>query len=269
MESRSQAASAVSAASDHAPAVCCNWERCTRHWPLAAERQQVRLPVAPRAEGFGPLRGASEVEQGHALEDDGAVHDPGREWADLAGRDRHHHLVQPGDAPLDVAHGDERLALAEHPEGAQIFVLGSRTEFDGAARQVAGCRRIVSQHAQQARDQQEARGGALLWCGFVHERAGPAQPAPRFGVLAAQQEGKAVPERAPRRSAPISALERGPRGVLPRLIGRRVLTNQMCGCRPPLEVDCSELALRQRDGVRIAGPAPLLIGEGRPRLVKC
>ena len=60
----------------------------------AGERHQVRLALAPARQGGRPLLRASNLVGVLAGEDHAAVDDPGDDRGELAGRDRHHRLVQ-------------------------------------------------------------------------------------------------------------------------------------------------------------------------------
>ncbi len=89
---------------------------------LAPVRHQPGLRGAPLAQRLGPLRGPAEIERLHALGNDRAVDDPGRDGRHLTSRDGDHRLVEEAHAGGDLAerHGD--LTLAQDAQRDQIGV---------------------------------------------------------------------------------------------------------------------------------------------------
>ena len=198
-------------------------------------RHQVWLRVAPVAQRSGPLRRAADVVELQALDDDRAVHDAGHDRPDLAAGDRHHHLVEPADALRNLAHGDERLAVAEHTQCPKIGITEVSSELGGPQRQAHGGRGVVLERAEKPRNQHIA-GRRAVAASLVQVPLGSCQPSARHGHLALQQQAQCEHARAASRSRPIARLQLRAVRFLPRLRTRAVLTYQIRGDRQPLEV---------------------------------
>ena len=113
------------------------------HETLAAERHQAGLCITPTAERLGPFGGAAQVEEIHALEDQGAVGDSRRDRIEFTSRHRHHDLVEPGHARVRLGDRDERLPLAQLSEHLQIGVVEPVADFDRAITQFNGVPRVA------------------------------------------------------------------------------------------------------------------------------
>ena len=101
------------------------------HEALPAVGHEARLGCTRRAARRSTRRPA-EVEQLHARLDHRAVDDAGGDRRHLAGRHRHHGLVEQGEAPGEVAEGDGRLPCAEKSEREQILVAAACCDLDDA-----------------------------------------------------------------------------------------------------------------------------------------
>ncbi len=111
----------------------------------ARERDEVRLSVAPVREGGRPFLRAPELGCVPAGEDDAAVDDSRDDRGQLAGRDRHHRLVEQPQAVLAAPESDQDMSLLVRREGEQVRVAvvsadrrslrsGRRGGFEVAAR---------------------------------------------------------------------------------------------------------------------------------------
>ena len=168
------------------------------HQALAAVGHQVGLGVAPRAAAppvHSDARGRSNSCMHSRITAQYTM--PEVIGPDLAGRHRHHHLVEPGHAGGDVAHRDQRLAVPQRAERPKVGVIEPVAELRGPDRQVArrlGIARL--ERAQQLGDQQVPRSRAVDF-GVDDDPLGPAQPPACLRHLAAQHQAQRQPERAP------------------------------------------------------------------------
>src|SRR4029077_4773906 len=104
----------------------------------------------------------AQIEQVHALEKHGAVHDAGSDRAELAGRRRHHYLVQLGDTRICIVERDQRLALTQCAERAQVGVPEPHTDLGDASTEFPGTPWITFlERGEALRNQNVARGPAL------------------------------------------------------------------------------------------------------------
>ena len=107
---------------------------------LAPVRHEVRLGVAPAGHRLGPLPGPAGVEGLAALDQHGAVHDPGDRDRHLVGDDGHHGLVEVRGTAGEVVPGEEHLAAAQP---AQRHHVGVGAPLADGARLLEGRLRSV------------------------------------------------------------------------------------------------------------------------------
>ncbi len=121
------------------------------HKTLAAERHEAWLGIAPTAKRIGPFSRATQIEEGHALENHRAVGDPRRDRIEVAGRHRQHDLVELGDARVRFAQRDQRLPVAQRSERTQIGVVEPVADLGGASTQLPGAPRVARFQRGQTR----------------------------------------------------------------------------------------------------------------------
>ena len=107
----------------------------------SAERNEVRLRVAPRRQGPRPLARPSKVTDLVARLDDPAVDDAGNEGGDLFGDHCHHGAVERVEPLGDPPEVDLALTPTEATEAAQVGVAAGRADGERPVEVVErGCR---------------------------------------------------------------------------------------------------------------------------------
>jgi hypothetical protein len=177
------------------------------HQAVAAERDEIRLRIAPPAQRGGPLLRPADVEDQLARFDHAAVDRSGDHLAYLIGHHRGHSFVEqphPVDRP---ALGDERPPLNVARERDQIAVPEPPAQLRGLARDRLGASPVALQRAQQrGGHEQEAALRAIPV--LVLEQAQAARdPATGGCRLAAVDEDEDDPPGARHRPSPLAAAQ--------------------------------------------------------------
>ena len=231
------ARSASATASAHSPCACSTCDRCTRHWPRYGTRSG--WPAHQPLERLGPLGRPPQVEHVHARLDDRAVDDPGRDRRDLAGRHRHHHLVEQAHA---VARSRPSASAAwprpSRPSASRSLSSNRRAmaTISSGERRRPSLRHRCSSASRNTGTRSKPRAGARRAPTSSSEPRGAGEPPARLRHLAPEQEADRQPAGAPRRPVGIAApgaLEVRP---LPRPAALLVATDQVGGDGEPLEV---------------------------------
>ena len=169
------------------------------HQALPAIGHELRLRLAPAAQGRRPLLGPPHVEHVLAHLDHRAVHDPGNDRRHLTRRHRHHHLVQLSDTARLVPTKHERLSPAETPERRQIRVAAADTDRQRVSELGEGTASVPGdQMPERHRNDQQAALHAIA-IGLVEQVLSARQPTPSRRHLPSQEQAEAEPERAPSR----------------------------------------------------------------------
>jgi hypothetical protein len=90
------------------------------HQTLTSVWHEVRLRIAPIAQGFGPFLRPTKIEDLLACFDHGAIDRPDDDRRHLSSRDRNHGLVEQSDALGRLAQPDQRLTAAQPCQGHEI-----------------------------------------------------------------------------------------------------------------------------------------------------
>ena len=152
---------------------------------LAGEGDHAGTAVAPCRQGLGPLAGAAQL--GHLLADvDHPAVDPaGHLGRELADDDRHHGLVEQGQALGDPAAGHRGRPLEEHGQPTRSASPACRSIPRAARAAVTWAGGVLAglELLEDRRQEQVALLGAVRRL-VLQQPPGPGQPAAALGELA-------------------------------------------------------------------------------------
>ena len=195
----------------------------------ARERDEVRLPVAPVGESGRPFLRAPELGRVPAGEDDAAVDDPRDDRGQLAGRDRHHRLVEQPEPVLAAAESDQDMSLLVRREGEQVCVavLAADRRRLGSGRR--GGFEVTARLLLEDDGQEEISALHPIDAALLEQPLRAAEPAARASDVSAPREADAQPECA---AKGLQALAGGEvRAIAPARAGRDTRTRGR-SCRP-------------------------------------
>ena len=201
--------------------------------------------------------GSVQVEGLLAHEDHRAIDATGDERRDLLRRHEDHRLVQQRQ-PLRVApDDDERAALPQPAERHEVGLAEALPEGEHLPEQFMGLLGVARLEGPQCdRDKQEALLDAVQGV-FVHQPLGAPHPATGLGHLAPVEEPERQPERTPHSTFELATVQQLEVGALPRRLGQLVLSYQLRGECPSLQVVDRErfLLIRRTEQAARLSPA--------------
>jgi hypothetical protein len=201
------------------------------------EGDEVVLLLAPAGQRGGPLLRPAQLVHVAAALDHRAVDEPRGDRRQLAGRDRHHRLVEQREPRLDLAATEAYAALLVDRDRQQV----------GVAEALAGLHRRRELHLVAALERGEQREIAALDAVAVAEQPlRAAEPAGGAAQLAPQRELEADPEGAANRGLDRVRLEVRLVGTLEHRHVLRLVAEHVGRRRQPLEVAGGKGPGRQR-----------------------
>ena len=225
---------------------------------VAAERDQVRLRVAPVGQCRRPLLRPAQIEDLLACLDHAAVDRAGDDLGHLVGHDGDHDLVEQRHARGRVPLRDQRAALDVAGERHQVDVTEPQADLDGPAGDRVGVRPVSLERALEGhRDEQVPLLRAVV-PDLVDQPPCAREPAAGAGELAAVQQDEDQPARAAGGPLDLAPFQLRVMGTLPRRDARLVPTDQIRGHREPLDVLGLERGgpIRRRQFREGIGPRP-------------
>ena len=187
---------------------------------LAAERDDVRVGVAPARERRGPLLRPAHIEDAPALLDRRAVDDADDDRRHLALGHGDHRLVDERQSLVEPAELDERTAPAEQAHRGEIGVVEPRRDLREGAEPLQPTGRIARLDHPDGLGHEEVAGRDAVDPRLLDDRGRPCHPATASCRFALVEERVAEPEGEVRRAARITLghrLSMGPSHDLLRL----------------------------------------------------
>ena len=235
------------------------------HEALAAERDEIRLFLAPAAQCSRPLTGAFRVECLAARTDHRAVGDAGDDRVYLALDDREHHVFELRNALGDAAQSDQALSDADsrHRRGAGLAAPARdlRGLSEPVVRRV-GRSRLQERNGLQAARQNLGRAVAIV---VLQQLLGPGVPAARQHPFTSEAEVHRGVAGTFGGTGEVALARPGPTGSGQPVDIRLVVTGQQRGTSELFEIVRLKNDLRRGQRIGLTGVAP---GAGVIRLAR-
>jgi hypothetical protein len=176
------------------------FELSPEHETAPAERDEVRLRLAPACQRVGPELRSAQVEDLVERLDRCAVDDPDDDRPDLAGCDREHGLIEEGDTLGHLAKADQASAAPESRHRCEVPVSESLRNGRGFSEGRIGRGRIARvERLERPGHEHEAPLDAVD-AGLVDQACRARQPAARDGEITPLEDHHSEPERVSRRT---------------------------------------------------------------------
>ena len=168
----------------------------TMHQAVTAERDEIRLSVAPMCQRRRPLLRPAQIKNLLTRLDHAAIHSPGDHLRHLIRHDRDHDLVEQGHAVDDPCLPDQRPALNAAGHGHQIEVTEPNADVGGLGGDRMGAGPVSLDRVLQGYRNEEVPLFRAVLPALVKQPACPREPAAGAGELAAVQQDEDQPGRA-------------------------------------------------------------------------
>ena len=172
---------------------------------MTAERDEIRLGLAPVGQRRGPLLRPTQIEDLLARLDHAAIDGPGDHLRYLVRRDGDHRLVEQGHSLDDPSLRDQRPALNVAGDRHQLDVTEPIADLGGPTGDRMGARPVSLDRALQGHRHEQMPLLRAVVPRLVEQPACSREPAAGAGELAAVHQDEHQPARAPD----------GPRDVTP------------------------------------------------------
>ena len=227
------------------------------HQAVAAERDEIRLRVAPVRQRRRPLLRPTQIEDLLARLDHAAVDGPGDDLGHLVGHHRDHDLVEQGHSLDSLSLPDQRPALNVAGERHQIDVTEPIADLGRLAGDRVGARPVARDRVLKRDRHQQMPSLRAVALAIVEQPACPREPAAAASELAAVHQDEDHPAGTACGPLLVTPAQELVMRTLPHLDAVLIPADEIRRHREPLEV------LRLERGLPIRGGQ---LGEGiRPR----